>query len=71
MAGFYIYEYNRVVSLNYRVSSLEKSISSYQNLNSDLKSQYYQLTDPARLEELAKENGLILDQQPQYLGVNL
>ncbi len=71
MAGVYIYEYNRMVGLNYRVSSLEKSISSYQNLNSDLKSQYYQLTDPAHLEELAKENGLILDQQPQYLGVNL
>ncbi len=71
MAGVYIYGYNRVVSLSYRISSLEKAISNYQNLNSDLKSQYYQLTDPARLEELAKENGLILDQQPQYLGVNL
>jgi len=71
MAGFYIYEYNRVVSLNYQVSFLKKSIDSYQKLNSEQKSQYYQLTDPARLEELAKENGLILDQQPQYLGINL
>ena len=70
MAGVYIYGYNRVVSLSYRISSLEKAISNYQNLNSDLKSQYYQLTDPARLEELAKENGLIMDQRPQYLGAN-
>ena len=71
MAGFYIYEYNHMVGLNYRVSSLEKSIVKYQSLNSDLKTQSYQLTAPAHLEELAKENGLIMDQQPQYLGVNL
>ena len=71
MAGFYIYEYNRVVGLDYRASSLEKSIAEYQRINAEKKSQYYKLTDPARLEELAKENGLILDQQPQYLGVNL
>ena len=71
MAGFYIYEYNHVVGLDYQVSSLEKSIAEYQRINSEKKSQYYQLTDPARLEELAKENGLILDQQPQYLGINL
>lgn len=71
MAGFYIYEYNRVVGLNYQVSSLSKTIDEYQKTNSEQKNQYYQLTDPARLEQLAKENGLILDQQPQYLGVNL
>lgn len=70
MAGFYIYEYNRVVSLNYRVQSLEKTIVAYQAHNSDLKSQFYKLIDPVRLEELAKEKGLILDQQPQYLGIN-
>ncbi len=70
MAGFYIYGYNQMVGLNYRVQFLEKSITDSQAQNSDLKSQYYQLTDPARLEELAKENGLVLDQQPQYLGVN-
>ena len=70
MAGFYIYEYNHMVGLNYRVKSLEKFISNVQAESSNLKSRYYQLIDPARLEELAKENGLILEQRPQYLGVN-
>lgn len=70
MAGFYIYEYNHMVGLKYQVQSLEKSLADYQNQNSNLKSQYYQLIDPTRLEELAKENGLIMDQRPQYLGAN-
>jgi len=70
MAGFYIYSYNQMVGLNYRVGFLEKSITDSQIQNSDLKSLYYQLINPARLEELAKENGLILDQHPQYLGMN-
>lgn len=70
MAGFYIYEYNHMVGLKYQVQSLEKSLVDYQGQNSNLKSQYYQLIDPTRLEESAKENGLILDQRPQYLGAN-
>ncbi|MFA5084228.1 MAG: hypothetical protein WC475_02510 [Candidatus Paceibacterota bacterium] len=70
LAGFYIYEYNHMVGLNYRVKSLLKSITDAQTENSNLKSQYYQLIDPARLEELAESSGLILDQQPQYLGAN-
>lgn len=69
MAGFYIYEYNHIAGLNYRVKSLEKSITNFQIESSNLKSQYYQLIDPARLEELAKENSLVLEQRPQYLGV--
>ncbi len=70
MASFYIYEYNRAVSLNHRVQSLEKSIVGYEARNSDLKSRFYGLIDSASLEKLAKENSLVLDQQPQYLGVN-
>ena len=69
MAGFYIYEYNRLVSFNFQIRSLEKTLVDYQILNSDLKRQSYQLVDSARLEELAKEKGLVLDQQPQYLGL--
>ncbi len=69
MAGFYIYEYNRLVSFNFRIQSLEKTLVDYRVLNSDLKRQLYQLVDSARLEELAKESGLVLDQQPQYLGL--
>ncbi len=70
MAGFYIYEYNHMVGLKYQVQFLEKSLVDYQNQNSNFKSQYYQLVGPTRLEELAKENGLILEQRPQYLGAN-
>ena len=69
MAGFYIYEYNRLVSFNFQIRSLEKTLVEYQTLNSDLKRQSYQLVDSARLEALAKEKGLVLDQQPQYLGL--
>ncbi|OGG43055.1 hypothetical protein A3G50_01605 [Candidatus Jorgensenbacteria bacterium RIFCSPLOWO2_12_FULL_42_11] len=70
MAGFYIYEYNRVVVLNHRIQSMESAVAGYEVDNSDLKSQFYKLIDSARLEKLAKENGLVLEQHPQYLGVN-
>ncbi len=69
LAGFYIYEYNRLVTFNYQVQSLEKSLIENQTFNSDLKSQLYQLTAAARLENLAKEKGLVLEQQPQYIGL--
>lgn len=69
LAGFYIYEYNRLVTLNYRVQSLEKTLTENQALNADRKSQLYQLTAAARLEDLAKEKGLVLEQQPQYIGL--
>ena len=69
MAGFYIYEYNRLVSFNFQIRSLEKTLVEYQTLNSDLKRQSYQSVDATRLEALAKEKGLVLDPQPQYLGL--
>lgn len=69
LAGFYIYEYNRLVTLNYRVQSLEKTLAKNQVFNSDLKSQLHQLVDVVRLEELAKGKGLVLEQQPQYIGL--
>lgn len=69
LAGFYIYGYNRLVTLNYQIKLLEKKIVENQTLNADLKSQLYQLTAVARLEELAKEKGLVLEQQPQYIGL--
>lgn len=70
MAGFYIYEYNRMASLNYRIQSLEKSVVSHEARNSELKSQFYELIDSVGLEKLAKKSSLVLEQQPQYLGVN-
>lgn len=66
-AGFYIYEYNRLVTFNHQLQSFEKVLIDYQVFNSDLKSQFYQLVDSTRLEALTKEKGLILDQHPQYI----
>ena len=68
LAGFYIYGYNRLVTLNYQVQTLEKTLAEAQTLNTDLKSQLYQLTAAVQLKDLAKEKGLILEQQPQYIS---
>jgi cell division protein FtsL len=67
LASVYIYEYNRLVSLNSQVQSLEKTLAENQTLSSDRKSQLYQLTAVGRLENLAREKGMILESQPQYL----
>jgi len=69
-AGFYIYEYNLIVNVNYHIGALEKTINDYRSTNADLKSQYYKLTDPLSLENFAEKSGLILDQQPKRLGFN-
>jgi len=67
-AGFYIYEYNRLVGLKYQVQVLEKNLTEAQAANADFKSQFYQLQTANNLENLVKEKGLVKEAQPLYIS---
>ncbi len=64
----YIFEYNLSVDAKYEIKELKQEIVKMQEQNADLKSKHYTMTDPARLEKLVSEFGLIIDRQPKYLG---
>ena len=64
---FYIYVYNSFVNARYQVDSFKDGLVKAQALNADLKNQLYQIIDPAKLQTLAQEKGLLLEGKPDYL----
>lgn len=68
-SGYYIYQYNHLVDLRYKIDSSSRTLIKTQADNADLKNQFYQITDSKRLKELAVEEVLILDRQPNYLNL--
>lgn len=67
--SFYIHQYNQMVNLKHYLSNLEEVLTREQVANADLKDQLYKITDPAKLKSAAVENGLFLDNQPNYLEI--
>lgn len=61
-----IYVYSKTVSLKYDASKLEKNLESLRVENAELKNDLYQLVDLKKLENLAKEKGMIQDKNPQW-----
>ena len=51
---FYVLEYNSLVNARYQASSLKKQIADATAANADLKNNLYKMTDPVRLDSLAK-----------------
>lgn len=68
-SGYYIYQYNHLVDLRYKIDSSSRTLIKAQADNADLENQFYQITDSKRLKELAVEEVLILDRQPNYLNL--
>ncbi|MEK7505996.1 MAG: hypothetical protein AAB377_03315 [Patescibacteria group bacterium] len=65
---FYVLEYNSLVNARYQASSLKKQIADATAANADLKNNLYKMTDPVKLDLLAKEHHLILERKPQYIN---
>lgn len=65
---FYVLEYNSLVNARYQASSLKKQIADAAAINADLKDNLYKMTDPVRLDLLAKEHQLTLERKPQYIN---
>ncbi|MCL4404033.1 hypothetical protein M1432_01700 [Patescibacteria group bacterium] len=64
---FYVIEYNSLVNARYQVNALKSQIASEETSQTALQSQLYRATDPVKLEALASQYSLTLDNRPQYL----
>lgn len=65
--GFIIFQYTNLADSRFELSELKKELALLQSSNADLKNKLYELTDPARLEQFGREQGLVLERQPEYL----
>lgn len=68
--GFYIFEYNELVSIRHDIKRMEKEINRLESENVDLKNDLYSLIDPGKLESVAMELGFFLDRNPGFLNLN-
>ncbi len=67
---FYISQYNALAGSRYEVSLLQERIAEAQVANAELKNVVYNIIDPTALEDFARDNGLVLEQHPEYLDIN-
>lgn len=65
--GFYIYEYNYLVSLRHQIDDFESRILVLQNKDADLKNALFALIGSGELEKRLKEGGLVIEKSPRYL----
>lgn len=66
---FYIYQYNQLVAARHRFEDLETAYAGEQARNADLKTEFYRLTDPEVLRQVAADYGLVLENRPAYIQV--
>lgn len=65
--GFYISEYASVAESRNAINELKKVTSDLQQENADLKNKLYAMIDPAKLEAVGVDSGLLKESQPQYV----
>ena len=63
----YVIEYNSLVNARYQVNALKSQIATEETSQTALQSELYRATDPVKLEALASQYSLTLDNRPQYL----
>lgn len=66
IAAFYVFIYSKTVSLKHDIEKVEAQLNELRVQNAELKNDFYSALDSRKLEELAKEKGLIYDKNPQW-----
>ena len=70
VGGFvYIFQYNFLVNTRAEVRLLKKQIPIYQTEVATLKNDLYGMLDPMNLQELASQEGFVIDKHPQYVTI--
>ncbi len=67
---FYISQYNTVAGNRYEIRQFKEEIVEVEDRNVELKNDFYQIVDPAKLEKIAEAQGLVLEQNPDYMNIN-
>lgn len=66
---WFVYEYNAVAAMRYEMKEIQKEIVGAEVINAELKNTLLTSLDPTKLEMLAQEKGLMLEQNPRYVVV--
>jgi len=66
IAAFYVFIYSKTVSLKHDIEKTKVQLNELRVQNAELKNDFYSALDSRKLEELAKEKGLIYDKNPQW-----
>lgn len=69
-AGIWIWQYNALADARYELETLENKIAELEVENAELKNDLYKITDPSHLEEVASVEGMVIDENPNYLELN-
>lgn len=69
-AGIWIYQYNALADARYEIKDLEDKIVELEVQNAEMKNDLYKITDPSHLQEVASVEGLVIDDNPNYLELN-
>lgn len=70
VAGFIsleVYSYSQTVNLKHDIISLGSKIETLRLKNASLKNDFYALTDAKNLDSVAKQRGLIQDNNPKWV----
>lgn len=65
---FYVVEYNSLANARYQVNALKSQIAAETTAGTNLQGELYRATDPVKLESLASQYSLTIDNRPQYLS---
>ncbi|MFB6212822.1 MAG: FtsL-like putative cell division protein [Candidatus Magasanikbacteria bacterium] len=66
----YIYQYNSLANLRYKLKETKNKITKLKSHNAQLKQKLYKLTGPSKLEKAAQSAGLVKESNPKYLELS-
>ncbi len=66
VTSLYVLIYSRTVSLKHDIEKIKTELETVRVQNAELKNEFYVAIDSRKLDELAKEKGLIYDKNPQW-----
>ncbi len=66
----YISQYNAVANKRYEIKKLENQITEAEVQNAEIKNELYQNIDPTKLETVAKQYSLVIENNPDYMNIN-
>ncbi len=69
LGGVYVFEYNRLVNLNYDIPKVKREIQETMVNSSDLRTKLDEITSPAKLKAIAQERNLIKEEKPHYFDL--
>lgn len=66
-AGGGVFFYNRVVNISHDLNNYKTALREIEVKNAELKNNFFEITNPQKLQSLIENGSLILDKNPEYI----